>query len=88
MSLEWKIIELHVYGDSELNINYMNDDYQTKDDKVIPYKIMVDDLKKYVVFVTFQQIPRNENKFVDAMATLASVLQLQVPSGRATLPCL
>ncbi|GLJ48088.1 hypothetical protein SUGI_1015310 [Cryptomeria japonica] len=38
MAVEWKIIELMVYGDSQLVVNQINNDYQTKDDKLLPYK--------------------------------------------------
>lgn len=74
MVVEWKITQLQVFGDSHLVINQINDDYQTKDDKLMPYKKMVDDFKKYFVEITFEQIPRNDNKAADAMATLASLL--------------
>lgn len=45
MAIEWNIIELHVFGDSHLIINQVNEEYQTKDDKLIPYKKMVDSLR-------------------------------------------
>ena len=54
----------------------MKNDYQTKDDKLIPYKKLIDSLRNYFTFITFQQIPRVENK-VDAMATLTSILKLE-----------
>lgn len=38
---------------------------------------MVDYLKKYFAFVSFQQIPRSANRAADAMATLASIPELQ-----------
>lgn len=31
--VEWKIVELQVYGDSQLVINQVNDFYQMKDEK-------------------------------------------------------
>ena len=43
---------------------------------MVPYKRMVDDLRKYFVRVSLQQVPRVDNKAADAMATLASLLQL------------
>lgn len=76
LAIEWKIVELHIYGDLQLIINQINDLYQTRDEKLMPYKRMVDDLKKYFTFVTFQQIPRTTNRAADAMATLASIPQL------------
>lgn len=41
------------------------------------YKRMVDDLKKYFTFVSFQGIPRLANRAAHAMATLASIPDLQ-----------
>lgn len=74
--MEWRITKLRVNGDSQLVINQINDDYQTKDDKLIPYKRMVDDFKKYFVHITYEQIPILGNRVVDAMATIASLLQI------------
>ena len=74
LALEWRITELHIFGDSQLVINQVNNDYQTKDEKLIPYKKLVDSLRNYFTFFTFQQIPRVKNKADDAMATLASIL--------------
>ena len=45
-----------------------------KDEEMIPYKCMVDDLKKYFSHVTFQKIPWVDKKVDNAMATLASML--------------
>lgn len=53
ISIEWKITELIVYGDSQLVINQVNDDYQIKDGKLLPYKRMVDDFKKYFIEIKF-----------------------------------
>jgi len=37
---------LKVYGDSQLIINQVNGEYQTKDDKLTPYKKVVESLKE------------------------------------------
>ncbi|WP_369012029.1 hypothetical protein, partial [Escherichia coli] len=58
-------------------INQINDDYQTKYDKLMPYKQLVEEFKEHFEEVSFTQIPRNENKAIDAMATIASLLQNQ-----------
>lgn len=52
--IEWKIIELQVYGDSQLVINQVNVDYQKTDEKLIPHKRMVDEFKKYYVEIKFE----------------------------------
>lgn len=54
MDIEWKIIELQVYGDSQLVINQVNDDYQKKDDKLMQNKRMIDEFKKYFVEINFE----------------------------------
>lgn len=41
--VQWKIQELQVYGDSQLIVNQVNDDYNTKDEKLMPYKKLVKD---------------------------------------------
>lgn len=58
MAIEWNITELHIYGDSQLIVNQVNEQYQTKDEKLVPYKKMVDSLRWYFTFITFQQVPR------------------------------
>ncbi len=77
IAIEWRIIEMHIFGDSQLVINQVNNDYQTKDDKLVPYKKLFDALKNYFTFVTFQQIAKTENKATNAMANLEYILQLQ-----------
>ena len=53
IALEWRITKLHVYGDSQLVINQVNNEYQTKDHKLIPYKRLIDALRNYFTFTTF-----------------------------------
>ena len=53
MALEWRITKLHIYGDSQRVINQVNNEYQTKDDKLIPCKKLIDALRNYFTFVTF-----------------------------------
>ena len=40
----------------------------------MPYKNMVEDFKEHFEDISLTQIPRNENKVIDAMATIASLL--------------
>lgn len=53
IAVEWSVDELNIFGDSQLVINQVNDVYPKKDEKLIPQKRMVDDLKKYFAHVTF-----------------------------------
>lgn len=77
LALEWRIVEIHIFGDSQLIINQVNVEYQTKDDKLVPYKWLVDSLKAYFPIVTFQQVPRSKNEASNVMATQASILQMR-----------
>lgn len=45
-TIQWNIKDLQVYRGSQLVIKQVNDNFQTKDDKLFPYKRMVDDIKK------------------------------------------
>lgn len=82
LALEWKVTELKVYGDSKLIINQINEEYQMKDDKLVPYKNRVENIKKYFILITFEQVPRENNKVADAMANLASLLQIPNQNAR------
>ena len=76
IAVQWNIIALKVYGDSLLIINQVNDEYQTKDDKLTPYKKLVETLKESFIDITFEQIPRTNNRATDAMATIGSLLDI------------
>jgi hypothetical protein len=73
-----------VVGDSQLIIKQVNDEYKVKDDKLIPYKKLVETLKEYFVCITFEQIPRAQNRSADAMATVGSMLR--IPPGNNDMP--
>eukprot|EP01018_Ginkgo_biloba_P004487 Gb_07880 [translate_table: standard] len=77
LAIQWNIQHLLVLGDSHLIIKQVNDEYQTKDEKLIPYKRMVDSLKQYFVQIQFKRVPCVNNKSADAMATIGSLLEMQ-----------
>ena len=54
----------------------MNNEYYTKDDKLTPYKKLVENLKESFIDITFEQIQRTNNRVADAMATIASLLDI------------
>lgn len=76
IAIEWNITELQVYGDSQLIIKQALDEYQTWDDKLLPYKDLVDQLKEHFLHIQFIQVPRLQNKAADAMATIGSLLDI------------
>ena len=67
---------MQVLGDSQLVIYQVNDHYETKDDKLMPYKQMADFLMSKFFTISFRQLPRIHNKQADAMATIASMIDM------------
>lgn len=51
----------------------------------MPYKMMVEKFKKYFVDISFEQVPRNDNKVADAMDAIAALLQRQENKDRYEL---
>jgi len=77
-TLELKIINLIIYRDSQLIINQVKCCYNTKDEKLKPYRVVVlellEQLKKYIIDI----IPRTNNIFVDAMASVAPLVPIKL----------
>lgn len=76
MVIKWKIKSLQVYGDSQLVICQVNDDYDTKGKNITPQKHIVDSFRLYFDNITFYQVPRIQNKVADAMETIGSLLDI------------
>ncbi|XP_047260355.1 uncharacterized protein LOC124893386 [Capsicum annuum] len=74
MAINLDIRELVVLGDSKLLIRQIQDEWETRDIKLIPYKQCLEDLSKMFKSIEFRYIPRSHNKLADALATLASML--------------
>lgn len=47
-----------------------------KDDKIMPYKKIVEDYKEHFSKINFEQISRIQNKAANAMATIGSPLNM------------
>ena len=75
-AIKWNIKNLLVFGDSQLVIKQVTDEYHTKDETLLPYRRIVEDLTQKFIEIFFQQIPRANNKEVDAMATIASMIAM------------
>ncbi|XP_038679448.1 uncharacterized protein LOC119980725 [Tripterygium wilfordii] len=74
------IKKLQVYGDSQLVIRQMCDEWETGDAKLVPYYQHIKELIKFFDCVEFDHIPREENQMADALATLAAMFDLD-PRG-------
>ena len=75
MALEMEIQELEVFGDSSLIIFQTRGEYKTKDPKLIPYHDHLVKLSERFKEISFTYVPRAQNQFADALATLASLIQ-------------
>ncbi|XP_070009927.1 uncharacterized protein [Nicotiana sylvestris] len=50
-------------------------EWMTKNSKILPYLHHVQDLRKSFTKMQFQHVPRIQNEFADALATLSSIIQ-------------
>ncbi|XP_050916752.1 uncharacterized protein LOC127131911 [Lathyrus oleraceus] len=75
-AIDTRIKILTVYGDSALVIYQVKGDWETRDEKLIPYRAHIMELIKYFDEITFHHFPRAENQITDALAMLAIVFQV------------
>ncbi|XP_019252694.1 PREDICTED: uncharacterized protein LOC109231489 [Nicotiana attenuata] len=59
---------------SDLIMRQASGEWETRDNKLIPYRKHVKDLRKRFKSVEFSYIPQFHNELADALATLASML--------------
>ncbi|KAG8500943.1 hypothetical protein CXB51_002865 [Gossypium anomalum] len=64
---------LEVYRDFALVIYQLRGEWETRDPKLINYRIVVLGLLEEFDDITFNYLPRDENQMADALATLASM---------------
>ena len=62
----------------------VNEVYKTKDEKLIPYRDFVIRIISCFEEYQLESIPRNSNRLVDAMASVASLIPLEVEGKEAT----
>ncbi|XP_027186801.1 uncharacterized protein [Cicer arietinum] len=85
-ALESKAKVLEVYRDSALVINQLNQEWETRDKKLIPYFTYIKELFLEFDKITFHHVPREDNQLVDALATLSFMFQInqndEIPSNK------
>ena len=52
-AIKWNIKNLLVFGDSQLVIKQVRDEYHTKDEKLFPYRRIVEDLRQHFTKIVF-----------------------------------
>ncbi|XP_077219757.1 uncharacterized protein LOC143853947 [Tasmannia lanceolata] len=77
-ALSFEVQDLNVYGDSLLIICHTNGKWLTKEDRLIPFHTCLTSLMKSFHNISFTYISRLRNRFADALATLASMVDIPV----------
>ncbi|KAK5792836.1 hypothetical protein PVK06_033959 [Gossypium arboreum] len=75
-AIERGIKKLEVYGDSALVVYHLRGEWETRDPKLINYRKVVLGLLEEFDDITFNYLPRDENQMADALATLASMIEV------------
>ena len=83
-ALDLGIRQLEIHGDSNLVIQQTQGIWRTRDEKLKPYHAYLDLLVARFEELRYIHLPRAENQFADALATLASVVE--IPAGVTMRP--
>ncbi|XP_070017435.1 uncharacterized protein [Nicotiana sylvestris] len=75
LAIDMNIQELLVIGYSDLLIHQVQEEWTTKNPKILPYLHHIQELRKRLREIEFQHVPRVQNEFADALATLSSMIQ-------------
>ena len=86
IALDLGVKQLEIYGDSHLVIQQTQGIWRTRDKKLKPYHAYLDLLVDRFNELRYIHLPRVENQFADALATLASVIE--IPAGVIVRPLL
>lgn len=77
---ELGIRQIEVFGDSNLVIRQILGDWKTRDAKLRPYHAYFELLVERFDELRYTHLPRSQNQFADALATLASMITVPTPS--------
>ena len=77
-TLELEIRGMEIFGDSSLVIRKIQGDWKTKDVKFTPYHAYLELLVGRFDDLRYTHLPRAQNQFADALATLASMIDISV----------
>jgi len=77
-ALELKIEKIDVYGDSMLIICQVKGEWQTKEEKLRPYREYLSTLSEEFKEIRFTHLGREGNHFADALATLAAMAMIDL----------
>ena len=75
-TLDLGIKQLEIHGDFNLVIQHTQGIWRTRDEKLKPYHAYLNLLVARFDELRYIHLPRAENQFTDALATLASVVEI------------
>jgi len=70
MAIEMGITNLNIYGDSQLVINQLLNEYEVKKEDVVPYHKQALCLLNKLGIVKLEHVPRSANKIASALASV------------------
>ncbi|XP_070031834.1 uncharacterized protein [Nicotiana tomentosiformis] len=75
LTIDMNVQELLAIGDSDILVHQILGEWATKNTKILPYMYCVQELIKRFTKIEFKHVPRIQNEFVEALATLSSMIQ-------------
>ncbi|XP_070046481.1 uncharacterized protein [Nicotiana tomentosiformis] len=75
LDIDMNFQEMLVIGDSDLLVHEVLGEWGTKNTKILSYLHCVKELKKRFTKIEFKHVPRIQNEFANAFATLSSMIQ-------------
>ncbi|RVX22960.1 Transposon Ty3-G Gag-Pol polyprotein [Vitis vinifera] len=85
-ALKLEIRQMEVYGDSNLVLRQIQGEWKTRDAKLRPYHAYLELLVARFDDLRYTHLPRAQNRFADALATLASMID--IPADATVRPLL
>ena len=85
-ALQLRIRRMEIFGDSNLVIRQIQGDWKTRDVKLRPYHAYLEFIVGRFDDLSYTHLPRAQNQFTDALATLASMFD--IPEGVVVRPLL
>ncbi|RVW63424.1 hypothetical protein CK203_055893 [Vitis vinifera] len=76
---------MEVFGDSNLVLRQIQGEWKTRDVKLRPYHAYLELLVARFEDLRYTHLPRAQNQFADALATLASMID--IPADATVRPC-
>ncbi|XP_019431434.1 PREDICTED: uncharacterized protein LOC109338614 [Lupinus angustifolius] len=75
-AVERKVKILEVFWDLALVIHQLKGKWETRDNKLVPYKEYIHRMVERFEKIDFYHIPREDNRLADALSTLSSMFHI------------